>query len=59
MNKLQAKLIKLLGGYTENEQLDQWMEQRLRWQLSKKKPPVIDIYDDYTGTYQIKVRFIK
>lgn len=52
-------LIKKLGGYTENEQLNNWLEERLHNQLSKKKSNTVDIYDDYTGTYIVKVRFIK
>lgn len=59
IDKLKHYLIKLLGGYTKNETLDEWLFLKLRQQLSKNKPRTIDVYDDYSGTYIVKIKFIK
>jgi len=55
-------LIHKLGGYTEFERrafLDDWLDERLRYQLSRKKRKTIDVYDSDRGTYVISVRFKK
>lgn len=55
-------IIHKLGGYTVLDRrgyLDDWLDEKLRSQLSRKKRKTVDVYESYLGTYLVKIRFSK